>query len=127
VIDSQVTAPGVSPAHPPGGIISGAADGGGTAYSASKGAVRSLTKHAANYFAGDSIRVNSVHPGPIYTNLIKDYGITKEQAANPANSILPPHIGEASDIAYGILYLASDEAGFVSGEELIIDGGYAAH
>lgn len=110
-----------------GGIISGAADGASAAYSASKGAVRSLTKHAANYFAGDSIRVNSVHPGPIYTNLIKNYGVTKEQAADAANSILPPHIGEASDIAYGILYLASDEAGFVTGEELIIDGGYAAH
>lgn len=108
-------------------IISGAADGGGAAYSASKGAVRSLTKHAANYFAKDSIRVNSVHPGPIYTSMVQNYGITKEQAAEPANSILPPHIGEASDIAYGALYLASDESKFVTGEELIIDGGYAAH
>ncbi|KQQ08255.1 SDR family NAD(P)-dependent oxidoreductase [Rathayibacter sp. Leaf296] len=108
-------------------IISGPADGGGAAYSASKGAVRSLTKHAANYFAADGIRVNSVHPGPIYTNLIKNYGITKEQAADPVNSILPPHIGEASDIAYGILYLASEESRFVTGEELVIDGGYAVH
>jgi len=108
-------------------IISGPADGGGAAYSASKGAVRSLTKHAANYFAKDSIRVNSVHPGPIYTNLVKNYGYTKAQAGDPANSILPPHIGEASDIAYGIVYLASDEAGFVTGEELVIDGGYAIH
>ena len=108
-------------------IISGPADGGGAAYSASKGAVRSLTKHAANYFAKDSIRVNSVHPGPIYTNLVKNYGYTKAQAGDPANSILPPLIGEASDIAYGIVYLASDEAGFVTGEELVIDGGYAIH
>lgn len=108
-------------------IISGPADGGGAAYSASKGAVRSLTKHAANYFAADSIRVNSVHPGPIYTSLIKNYGITKDEAADPANSILPPHIGESSDIAYGVLYLASDEAKFVTGEELIIDGGYVVH
>ena len=107
-------------------IISGPADGGGAAYSASKGAVRSLTKHAAQWFAKDHIRVNSVHPGPIYTNLIKNYGFTKEQAADPVNVTLPPHIGEASDIAYGILYLASDEAKFVTGEELIIDGGYAA-
>lgn len=108
-------------------MISGPADGGGAAYSASKGAVRSLTKHAAHWFAKDSIRVNSVHPGPIYTSLIQNYGITKEQAADPVNVTLPPHIGEASDIAYGILYLASDEAKFVTGEELIIDGGYAAH
>lgn len=71
--------------------------------------------------------MNSVRPGQIYTNLIKNYGVTREQAADPANSILPPHNGEASDIAYGVLYLASDEAGFVTCEELIIDGGYAAH
>ncbi|BCW70707.1 glucose 1-dehydrogenase [Arthrobacter sp. NicSoilB8] len=108
-------------------IISGAADGGGAAYSASKGAVRSLTKHGAQWFAKDHIRVNSVHPGPIYTSLIQNYGITKEQAADPLNVTLPPHIGEASDIAYGILYLASDEAKFVTGEELIIDGGFATH
>ena len=108
-------------------IISGPADGGGAAYSASKGAVRSLTKHAAQWFAKDSIRVNSVHPGPIYTPLVQNYGLTKEQAADPVNVTLPPHIGESSDIAYGILYLASDEARFVTGEELIIDGGYATH
>ncbi|MGN7251466.1 MULTISPECIES: SDR family NAD(P)-dependent oxidoreductase [unclassified Arthrobacter] len=108
-------------------ITSGPADGCGAAYSASKGAVRSLTKHAAQWFAKDHIRVNSVHPGPIYTSLIQNYGITKEQAADPVNVTLPPHIGEASDVAYGILYLASDEAKFVTGEELIIDGGYATH
>jgi NAD(P)-dependent dehydrogenase (short-subunit alcohol dehydrogenase family) len=108
-------------------IISGPADGGGAAYSASKGAVRSLAKHAAQWFAKDHIRVNSVHPGPIYTSLIQNYGITKEQAADPVNVTLPPHIGEASDVAYGILYLASEEAKFVTGEELIIDGGYATH
>ena len=108
-------------------IISGPADGGGAAYSASKGAVRSLTKHAAYWYSKDSIRVNSVHPGPIYTSLIENAGYTREQAGDPNNSTLPPHIGEPSDIGYGILYLASDEAGFVTGEELIIDGGYAAH
>lgn len=74
-----------------------------------------------------SIRVNSVHPGPIYTSLMSNYGITEEQAADPVNVTLPPHIGESSDIGYGILYLASDEAKFVTGEELIIDGGYATH
>ncbi|WP_427135304.1 SDR family oxidoreductase [Pseudarthrobacter sp. S9] len=108
-------------------IISGPAVGGGAAYSASKGPVRSLTKHAAQWFAKDRIRVNSVHPGPIYTSLMSNYGITEEQAADPVNVTLPPHIGESSDIGYGILYLASDEAKFVTGEELIIDGGYATH
>ncbi|MHA6668103.1 SDR family NAD(P)-dependent oxidoreductase [Homoserinimonas sp. A447] len=110
-----------------GAIISGNADGGAAAYSASKGAVRSLTKHGSFWFAKDSIRVNSVHPGPIYTSMIEGYGLTKEEAAVSDNVPLPPHIGESSDIAYGILYLASDEAKYVTGEELIIDGGYAAH
>ena len=108
-------------------IVGGTADGGGAAYSASKGAVRSLTKHVAQWFAKDGIRVNSVHPGPVYTSLMQNYGITAEQAADPVNVSLAPHIGEASDIGYGIVYLASDEAKFVTGEELIIDGGFATH
>ena len=107
-------------------IISGAADGGGAAYSGSKGAVRSLTKHAANYFGKDSIRVNSVHPGPVFTGMAISMGRTREsaQAANEALVPLPPHLGEPLDIAYGMLYLASDEAKFVTGEELIVDGGW---
>jgi NAD(P)-dependent dehydrogenase (short-subunit alcohol dehydrogenase family) len=109
------------------GIIGGVADGGGAAYSASKGAVRSLTKHAAQWFAKDSIRVNSVHPGPIDTGMTRAFGLTKESLANADTVPLPPHAGEASDIAYGMLYLASDEAKFVTGEELIIDGGFTTH
>jgi 3alpha(or 20beta)-hydroxysteroid dehydrogenase len=108
-------------------LVSGAGDGGAASYSASKGAVRSLTKHAAFTFAKDGIRVNSVHPGPVYTAMIQKYGLTKEEVADPANSILPPHVGEPSDIGYGILYLASDEAKFVTGAELVIDGGFTAH
>ncbi len=107
------------------GIIGGGAgDGGGAAFSASKGAVRSLTKHAAQWFAKDSIRVNSVHPGPIDTGLTRGYGFTRETLANPGTVPLPPHAGEASDIAYGMLYLASDEAKFITGSELVIDGGF---
>ncbi|CAH0301650.1 Cyclopentanol dehydrogenase [Arthrobacter sp. Bi83] len=103
------------------GIVGGV--GEGAAYSASKGAIRSLTKHAAQWFAKDSIRVSSIHPGPIDTGLTRGLGITKEALANTDAVPLPPHVGDASDIAYGMLYLASDESKFVTGEELVLDGG----
>lgn len=108
------------------GIIAGEADGGGAAYSASKGAVRSLTKHAAQWFAKDNIRVNSVHPGAVFTGMAKAFGVPSREAMGEAgrgSTPLPPHAGEPLDIAYGYLYLASDEAKFVTGEELVIDGG----
>lgn len=106
------------------GIVGGASDGGSAAYAASKGAVRSLTQHAAQWFAKDNIRVNSVHPGPTDTGMTRGYGLTKESLANPETVPLPPHAGDASDIAYGMLYLASDEAKFITGTELVIDGGF---
>lgn len=112
------------------GIMGGAADGGGAAYSASKGAVRSLTKHAAQWFAKDGIRVNSVHPGAIFTGMARAAGMTsREQMAEVAGgeTPLPPHAGEPMDIAYGYLYLASDESKYVTGEELVIDGGWISH
>lgn len=104
-------------------------DGGGMAYSASKGAVRSLTKHIAHAFAADSIRANSIHPGPIYTGLAKATGITKEEMGEVYGSgtPIPPHVGDPEDIGYGMLYLASDESKFVTGEELVIDGGSITH
>jgi NAD(P)-dependent dehydrogenase (short-subunit alcohol dehydrogenase family) len=107
-------------------IVGGSADGGGAAYSASKGAVRSLTKHAAQAFAKDSIRVNSVHPGSVFTGLAVAAGMDKQSMADAlgANVPLPPHVGESNDIAYGIIYLASDEAKYTTGEELVIDGGW---
>lgn len=110
-----------------GGIVGGVSDGGGAAYSASKGAVRSLTKHVAQWFAQENIRVNSIHPGPIDTGMTRGYGFTKESMANSDTVPLPPHAGDAEDIAYGMLYLASDEAKFVTGIELIIDGGFTSH
>jgi len=109
------------------GIMGGPPDGGGAAYSASKGAVRSLTKHAAQWFAKDKIRVNSVHPGGIYTGMVKDAGFESYEAMvdyikNFAP--LPPHAGDPMDIAYAYLYLASDESRFVTGEELVVDAGW---
>lgn len=112
------------------GIMGGAADGHGAAYSASKGAVRSLTKHVAQWFAADRIRCNSVHPGAVFTGMAVDFGLAslEEMAATAGKDTpLPPHAGESIDIAYGYLYLASDESRFVTGEELVIDGGWITH
>jgi len=102
------------------------------AYNASKGGVRLLTKSAALYCAkqGYGVRVNSIHPGYIGTPMVKGY--VEEQAdpaaARAALAALHPlgHIGEPDDIGYGVLYLASDESKFVTGAELVIDGGYTA-
>ena len=100
-------------------------------YHASKGAVRLMTKTDALLYADDGIRVNSVHPGFIWTPMVENY-LDEQEGEMPekrsAVGQLHPlgHLGEADDIAYGILYLASDESKFVTGTELVIDGGYTA-
>ncbi|MGD9981831.1 MAG: glucose 1-dehydrogenase [Hyphomonadaceae bacterium] len=102
------------------------------AYNASKGAVRIFTKSAALHCAkaGYGIRVNSVHPGYIWTPMVEAYLAAQPDpvAAKAAVAALHPlgRIGEPDDIAYGVLYLASDESKFVTGAELVIDGGYTA-
>ena len=102
------------------------------AYNASKGGVRIFTKSAALHCAkaGYKIRVNSVHPGYIWTPMVEGYvGASADpEATKAALAALHPlgHIGEPDDIAYGVLYLASDESKFVTGAELVIDGGYTA-
>ncbi|QCF27128.1 SDR family NAD(P)-dependent oxidoreductase [Hydrocarboniclastica marina] len=99
-------------------------------YHASKGAVRMMTKTDALLYAADRIRVNSVHPGFIWTPLVehhlKSQGNLEEGKA--ATAALHPleHMGEPDDIAWGIVYLASDESKFMTGSELVIDGGYTA-
>ena len=100
-------------------------------YHASKGAVRLMSKTDALIYAPDRIRVNSVHPGFIWTPLVEDFlhGQGSEaDAGRQALDALHPlgHVGEADDIAMGVVYLASDEAKFVTGTELVIDGGYTA-
>jgi len=107
-------------------LTSGAGDGGGAAYGASKGAVRSMSRHAAMNFAKEKIRVNSIYPGPIYTPMVEKGGAPREAVAEGLKAVcpLPPHIGDAIDIAYGVLYFASDESRFTTGAELVIDGGY---
>lgn len=108
-------------------IVGGFGDGHGAAYSASKGAVRSLTKHAAQWFGNDNIRVNSVHPGAIFTGMVEKTGIkTKEEMGSnyEGRSALKPYAGESLDIANAYLYLASDESKYVTGVELVVDGGW---
>ena len=100
-------------------------------YHAAKGAVRLMTKTDAIFYARDNIRVNSVHPGTIMTELVAEMARNSpegyEQYMEGRNRIHPiGHPGEPIDVAYGILYLASDEAKFVTGAELVIDGGYTA-
>ncbi len=101
------------------------------AYHASKGAVRLMSKTDALFYAKDNIRVNSVHPGFILTPLVEDLGRRSPQGVEAYKQHLDSlhpigHMGEPQDIAYGILYLASDESKFITGSELVIDGGYTA-
>ncbi len=94
-------------------------------YHASKGAVRLMSKNDALIYAKDGIRVNSVHPGFIWTPLVEKLGEETPGFREHLDSLHPiGHVGEPIDIAYGILYLISDESKFVTGSELVIDGGY---
>ncbi|MBI1366285.1 MAG: glucose 1-dehydrogenase [Alphaproteobacteria bacterium] len=99
-------------------------------YHASKGAVRLMTKTDALLYAPFKIRVNSIHPGFIWTPMVEhfleDQGDVEE--GREAVAALHPlgRLGEPDDIAWGAVYLASDEAKFVTGSELVIDGGYTA-
>jgi len=96
-------------------------------YHASKGAVRLMSKNDALFYARDRIRVNSIHPGFIWTPLVADLAEESEVGAEAFRKHLDGlhpigHVGEPNDIAYGMLYLASDESKFVTGSELTIDG-----
>ncbi|EGL16434.1 MULTISPECIES: glucose 1-dehydrogenase [unclassified Paenibacillus] len=94
-------------------------------YTAAKGALRSLSKASAVELAPDKIRVNSVHPGIIVTPMIQE--ALDQGAGHMFEAGTPlPRLGKPEDIAYGVLYLASDESSFVTGTELIIDGGWTA-
>ncbi|MEW6300302.1 MAG: glucose 1-dehydrogenase, partial [Thermodesulfobacteriota bacterium] len=94
------------------------------AYQASKGAVRLLTKHAAIQYAKDKIRVNSVHPGRIETPMTANLAPERREMVLRLTPL--GRDGKPEEVAYGVLYLASDESSFVTGAELVIDGGYTA-
>ncbi len=95
-------------------------------YNASKGAVRIFTKSAAIQYASENIRVNSVHPGPIDTPMAGER-LNNPELQREADERSP--LGRTAhpiEVAYGVLYLASDESSFVTGAELVIDGGATA-
>lgn len=96
------------------------------AYSASKGAVRIFTKSTAIQYAVEGIRANSIHPGPIDTDMGDQVWPDADSRQSAADRTALARIGTAQDIAYGALYLASDESSFVTGSELVIDGGSTA-
>jgi NAD(P)-dependent dehydrogenase (short-subunit alcohol dehydrogenase family) len=101
------------------------------AYHASKGAVRLMSKTDALLYAGDNIRVNSIHPGYIWTPLVEALAEESTEGVDEFRKNLDAlhpigHVGEPMDIAYAALYLASEESKFVTGSELVVDGGYTA-
>jgi NAD(P)-dependent dehydrogenase (short-subunit alcohol dehydrogenase family) len=95
-------------------------------YQASKGAVRLLTKSTAIQYAREGIRANSVHPGPIVTPMTERRRADPVQRQLMISRIPLGRYGEPDEVAYGVLYLASDESAFVTGSELVIDGGWTA-
>ena len=95
-------------------------------YQASKGAVRLLTKSTAIQYAREGIRANSVHPGPIVTPMTEAGRADQDRYDLTVSRIPLGRYGEPEDVAYGVLFLASDESSFMTGSELIIDGGWVA-
>jgi len=115
--------------------IMGIVGGAGAAYNASKGGVRLLTKSVAAYCGlnGYKIRVNSIHPGYIWTPMVRNvlpYVEDLETEEQLKAFLTEKHpigrLGEPDDIAKGVLFLASDDSCFMTGSELVIDGGYTA-
>ena len=96
------------------------------AYSSTKGAVRILTKSTAIQYAKENIRCNSVHPGIIYTDMTSDSLDTEEGQRNWMNRVPLGRLGQSEDVANGVLFLASDESSYMTGSELVIDGGITA-
>jgi NAD(P)-dependent dehydrogenase (short-subunit alcohol dehydrogenase family) len=96
------------------------------AYTASKGAVLSMTRELAMIHARQNIRVNALCPGPLRTELLMKYLDTDAKKQRRLVHIPMGRFGEAKEIAYGALYLASDESSFVTGTEFMVDGGITA-
>jgi NAD(P)-dependent dehydrogenase (short-subunit alcohol dehydrogenase family) len=106
--------------------VSGIIASTGAAYGASKGAVRLLTKSTALTYAKDGIRCNSVHPGPMDTEVNRESQLDAAKWAERMRNVPLGRIGQPVEVAYGVLYLASDESSYVTGSELVIDGGSTA-
>ena len=101
-------------------------DNSGPQYQASKGAVRIFTKATAIQYAKEGIRANSVHPGPIATPMTEGGRADPDRYKTTVSRIPLGRYGEPEDVALGVLFLASDESSFMTGSELVIDGGWTA-
>jgi NAD(P)-dependent dehydrogenase (short-subunit alcohol dehydrogenase family) len=102
------------------------APGTSAAYAATKGGVRIFSKATAVQHAKDHIRCNSVHPGPIDTPMVRGPQTDSARLAELTGRVPLGRLGTSEEIAYGVLYLASDESSYVTGSELVIDGGRTA-
>jgi NAD(P)-dependent dehydrogenase (short-subunit alcohol dehydrogenase family) len=96
------------------------------AYNASKGAVRIMTKAAAVQYAPDNIRVNSVHPGVMPAMRTSKVSADPEWRAKMLRAVPMKREGRVEEVAHAVLFLASDEASYITGTELVVDGGYLA-
>jgi NAD(P)-dependent dehydrogenase (short-subunit alcohol dehydrogenase family) len=96
----------------------------GSAYSASKGAVNGIVKALAIELAAKGIRVNSVNPGMIKTNILESGAITEEQLQEDIHKYPLKRYGNPEEVAYAVIYLLSDASQWVTGSNLVIDGGY---
>lgn len=95
-----------------------------SAYAAAKGGVRTMTKTIAIEGAPDNIRCNSIHPGMIWTNMMKQAAVSAEAVKDALMAAIPlRRMGEPDDIANAVLFLASDESRYITGIELYVDGG----
>ena len=106
------------------GIV--ATDNTSAQYHASKGAVRILTKSTAIQYAGEGIRANSVHPGPVVTPMTERRRADPETYAVMRSRIPLGRFAEPVEVANAVLYLASDESSYVTGSEVVVDGGWVA-
>ena len=97
------------------------------AYGASKAAINSITRYAATEYGKQGIRVNAIAPGLILTEATKASGHAEHLLPIMLDNMLTPRAGEPLDIAYMVLYLASDESAYVTGQVLSVDGGLGAH
>ena len=101
-------------------------DNSSAQYQASKGAVRILTKSTAIQHAADGIRANSVHPGPVVTPMTEGRRADPDTYALMRSRIPLGRFARPEEIAYAVMYLASDESSFVTGSEVVVDGGWVA-
>ena len=95
-------------------------------YTASKGAVRSMSRSASVEFAKDGIRVNSIYPGIIETPMVTNLSASKDVLEFLIAGTPLGRLGKPEDVATAVVFLASDEASYITGAELVIDGGYTA-